>query len=915
MNHLLETKLFLPEPTSERVLRSRLCARLDRGLTSKLTLVCAPAGFGKTTVVANWLRHQREGSGADGIPARVGWFTIDEQDHDLGGFVSYVAAAIRAADPRLLSHWLDPAFRPQDPDAEALADELIHCLVDEIGASPGRLLLTLDDYHCVTDPAIHHFTSRLIRHLPPAIHLIVTSRFDPPLGIARLRAHGQLAELRAADLAFTLEEAGWLLQEAVGVEIEPDIVAAIWTRTEGWAAGLRLAAVSLQGGANHQEFVRSFAESNNRHIAAYLLDQVLALQPPGAQDFLLRTSILDRFCGTLCAEVLALPPSECEAMLGEFERYGLFLVTLDEHGEWYRYHGQFRTMLFHRLRLEQSASQMAALHIRAARWLAAQDRTDCTEAALRHFLAGGNPAGAADALARQIPNLLRRQLWRQSAQWLQMLPLGSVEARPDLLLLEAWVAYQNSNYRHVRELVARVEAMVTPTSAEPATPDAALAANAVLGQLLALRISSAFDDQSLDEIRACGEQALQLLPAEYDMVRGHVLGFLAQAALTGQGYAAAIHLLRDELQLADGYAREYTLQVLYAMGGRQYLAGQIDHLEFTSQQLADLAAELDVPTQVQWGRFGLGLVLYERGAAEAAVAQFAAVFACSDVALFQTLRLAAVPLLELYAARGEGTLGQAVLDILWQRLRITPVADEHREVEAIALYWQMLRGEPAAAARLIDAGLDVIRYEHVPSRDAILLAALHARGRPQDLAEAARLAATAREAYRALSDTRGEIRMLMLLVQTYWRQNLRAASLHALQEALALGYSRGWRRTLIAPPELMGEILHQLAHAREYAAVAGSLLAVIAQTGASQPYTFTEEGSAAVDAPIEHLSNREREVLDLLAGNLSNKEIARALHISPLTVRNHTAKIYDKLQAENRRDAVSRARRLGLIPA
>lgn len=906
MNRLLETKLYLPKPTGAWPARSRLCARLDQGVRTKLTLVSAPAGFGKTSTVADWLHTLATATEAGGAPVRIAWYTIDEQDNDLAQFVRYLVAAVRSADPARLGSWVDLEQRSFLSSPEDVADTLIRELAAPPGAEGERLIVTLDDYHLVTQSDIHRLIARILRHLSPATHLLILSRFDPPFGIPRLRAQDQLTELRTADLSFTLAEAAIFLRKAVGEDLDQDTVAALWKQTEGWAAGLRLAAISLQTGVDRAQFVLSFAQNNSRHITDYLVDQVLRTQQQEVQDFLLRTSVLDRFTSDLCAAVLAAPERTCHEMIGRLECTNLFLVPLDDAGEWYRYHTQFRTMLNNRFRLQSAPGERVVLHRRAAHWYAAESYT---EEALRHWLAAGDAPSAADVLEQQIPHLLRRQLWGQSVRWLDLIPPQTIFERPNLLLLQAWILYQNSDFAKVRELIAKIEALLPQVSCAPGA-DSPGAWDPVRGQVQAFRASKAYGVEPAERAVAHARAALGLLPPEYDMVRGQIMNFLAQAILTGEGYDAAMRTLQDELRIAG--SRIYTLRLLYAVSVVQYLAGAINQLDVTTRQYGKLAMQLDVPAQIQWSRLARGLVLYERNQAGAAVKQMSAIFVHPDLAVFQTLRLAALPLLEMYAAHKENVAGESVLTALWQRLEAHPAAEERSEIESLTAYWQLLCGGSPDAA-LIAADTSPIRYDYVTCRDQVLVRALQVRGRPSDLDRAVEVTREALSAYGAVNDMRGKIHMLVLQAQTFWLQGGRALGLQRLCEALDLGYPLGWRRTFIVPPTLMGEMLHRLAREQTYASTAGSLLASIIQPQAGAHNRGSSRMPGDRQLLAEFLSDRELEVLTLLSTDISNKEIAARLNISPLTVRNHTAKLYDKLQVSDRQAAVLRARELGLI--
>jgi LuxR family maltose regulon positive regulatory protein len=908
MHTLLETKFFLPELATENAARDRLYARLARGLNGKLTLLCAPAGFGKTSTAAAWLR-QLLSSPEVAAPFRAAWYTVDEQDGDIYTFTSYLVASIRTTDTDLLHSWVDLDRRSTVRQPEEIAKELLGMLQD----IEGRLVIALDDYHFVADNQVHQLLNHLLRYLPPSVHLVITSRAEPPLRLAPLRLRGEVNELRAAELAFTREEAAAFLHEAVDANLVADAADIVWRQTEGWAAGLRLAAISLNGTADRTRFVREFASSTSRHVADYLVDEVLASQDAAVQHFLLHTSPLDRLSVSLCADVTGISPAEAESMLHYLESRGLFLLPLDDFREWFRYHGQFRSMLYDRLR-RQSATAAAVQHKVSGAWFA---RHGYVEDALHHYVAGGAEDRAADLLEAQIPGLLRAQQWRQGTRWLQMLPQAVVQTRPQLLLLSAWLAYNDSNLAKVRALVEQVEQVLGADGLHDPGEDASW--NPVLGQVHAFRMSSAFEGQSAEEVLMRGRRALALLPPPYDMVRAHVLNHVGQYTLLRDGYEAAVSVLQNELNGANTQPSEYVTRLLYAVLVLHFLAGRVDDMERTAQQHAKLALATNVAAQIQTSRLARGLARYERSDCREALRQLSAIFEQPDLASFQTLRLASVPLLEMYAAQNRQHEARTVVEVLRDRLSNSPDSAEQDDVEAIAAYSSILCGGVAPVDALIRGSTGKVWYTQAPYRDAICVRLLQTRRQPGDLEQALAIIEKSLVAYATKRDLRGQIGMWVLAAQSHWLLGRQVHALQWLRRALDVGYDLGWRRTFTQPGALMGEMLHKLAREEAYAAAAGSLLAEIARPAEASPLHPMPRGDAPKSSADQHallidpLSDREVEVLNLLAHKLTNKEIAGRLSISPLTVRNHTVRIYDKLHVRSRGQAVARAQQLGVL--
>ena len=421
---LLATKLFVPRPRPDLVPRPRLLARLDAGPgAGRCTLLSAPAGAGKTSLLAAWLAQ---------LDRPAAWLTLDERDQDAGQVLRYLVAALQTIAPACghgAMAWLDA---PQPPPPEVVVTDL----VNDLAALPAPGLLVLDDYHLVRAPAVHAAVAFLLDHLPPALHLVIASREDPPLPLPRLRARRQLTEVRAADLGFSLEEAAAFLGAGMGLRLAEAQVAALVERTEGWAAGLQLAGLALRDRPDPAAFVAAFA-GGHRLVADYLTAEVLDRQPAPTRRFLLATCVLDRLCAPLCDALLAPGAGDSQAVLEELERANLFLVPLDDERIWYRYHHLFADALRARLAREAGPEAVAALHRRASGWFG---REGLLPEAIDHALAGDAAEDAATWIEALTPSMFATMSIHQPlAAWLAALPEPVVRARPLLCLAQAWL--------------------------------------------------------------------------------------------------------------------------------------------------------------------------------------------------------------------------------------------------------------------------------------------------------------------------------------------------------------------------------------------------------------------------------------------------------------------------------------------
>ena len=439
---LLATKLYIPPPRPQLVRRARLVVRLNDAMSRALTLISAPAGFGKTTLVIDWIAQ---------TDSTVAWVSLDENDNALARFFAYVAAALQAIKPGIGQTAL--ALIQAQSAQPAAVDTALTMFLNEAAEIPHPFALILDDYHLIHSPPIHNAVAFLLDHLPPQMHLILIARADPPFTLARLRVRNQLIDLRAADLRFTIEEATAFLNDVMRLDISVDQVAALAERTEGWIAGLQLAALSMQGRDDVCGFIDAFAGSN-RLVLNYLIEEVLQRQPEPTLEFLLQTSVLDRLSAPLCDAVTN--RTDSQAMLENLEQANLFLIPLDDEGCWYRYHHLFADTL--RARLAQSQPGLAPeLHHRASAWFEKQHEADD---AVRHALA----AKEYDRTARLIESF-ELLMYAQNAlptliHWIQALPQDFLQTRPNLAMLGAWTLLGTSRSEEAEQYLRVVERAV-----------------------------------------------------------------------------------------------------------------------------------------------------------------------------------------------------------------------------------------------------------------------------------------------------------------------------------------------------------------------------------------------------------------------------------------------------------------------
>src|SRR5215471_15489764 len=717
---------------------SRVLARLAQGMERGLTVVCTPAGFGKTTLLGDWARRSRR---------QAAWLSLDPGDNDPARFWRYVATALDRARPGTCAPLAALLRGPQQPPLEAVVTALINELMDLPGE--GEIALIVDDYHLIEAPPVHYSVTFLLDRLPPGLRLVLASRADPPLPLARLRARGQLAELRAADLRFTLEETAAFLREATGRDLPTLLVATLQDLTEGWAAGVQLAALSLQGHPDPAGFVATFAGSH-RYVLDYLSEEVLARQPEEVVRFLLETSVLDRLCGPLCDAVTGRTGSQ--ALLEELDRANLFVVPLDEMRHWWRYHHLFADLL--RARLERARPQrVPGLHRAAAAW---HEQYGSADEAVQHALAAGETGWAARLVERHVEALVRRSEGATLDRWLSALPAASVCSRPRLCLAQAAAAALASRPEAVEPLLIDAERAFTASGDEPHEPSV----GRTLSVLANVPAAIAFMRADVARLRgdaaravACDQQALAHLGEEDWLLRSLITWNLAAADWLRGRLAQAEHTLAEVAAERPAAGQVFlAMLVCYDLGQVQRAQGCLGAALRTYQQALETAREAGQRLPLAgMAHVGLAEVLYERGELAAAHEHAAqGVALCRQLAPAQPLATGLALLARIRQAQGD-TAG--ALDAIGQaeRVKLSPsVVSLFNPVPAWRARLLLAHGEVAAAARWagergLQAGDEpsyprereylalarVLLAEHAPARALGLLDRLHAQAAAQ----------------------------------------------------------------------------------------------------------------------------------------------------------------------------------------
>ena len=911
---LLQTKLYIPPASTALVARPRLLARLQEILRARVTLVAAPAGFGKTTLVAALIAHLAANPTATAANAQFCWLSLDANDNDPNRFFQYWVAALQTLVPQC-GRQTQTLLRAPQP---SLPDTLLTLLLNEMATLAGPLVLVLDDYHLITEPAIHDALTLIIDRLPPAIHLLLVSRADPPLPLARWRVRGQLAEVRAADLRFTNAEAAVFFNEVMGLHLSPAAIATLETRTEGWIAALQLAALSLQGESNVQRFLQSFS-GGQRYVVDYLVDEVLNRQPPSIQRFLLQTSILGQFCAALCDAVvdkaeaeagIPQPSLPAQTILEQLERSNLFLIPLDNERTWYRYHALFAEFLRHRL-----GPATAEYHRQAAAWY---ETHGFVEETIKHTLAAQDYAQAATFIeAHSLAFMLRQQLATVDG-WLQALPPALHQQRLGLAISRVWLMVGRGDVTAMLQALQTMDALLAQQSIalDSATASEVAATHALVGSFR----------QDYATTIAYAQPALDGLPAHAQQLRLAVISGL------GYGYYCAGDLLQAEQTLRGAlalgiattdYITTYItlltmLSMVIEMQGR--LPEAVTFVK-QAQTLAQVDGHYLPAAGVEVTLHALGLRLYECNNLEEAeyyIQTARTLSLATGNGMIQGHSLATLALIA--QARGNLAQAQALLDEAYSVIQPLGVPSDGIIAAQRVFLW-CKRGNLVAATAW--AAQFVASMPARPLAISPFVSPYFSLARvwiaQERFIEAHELLADLYHAATASHHHYYALWALILQIKSYVAQGKQTAAQRVLAQALHLALPAGYIRSFIDEGDFMrGQFIAyqaQHTHSNEVAHYIELILAAFGPAPSISPPVAIVPVSppAKIQQLIEPLSARELEVLQLLERGYANQAIADELIIALSTVKKHLINIYGKLSVNSRTQALTRARELQVL--
>jgi LuxR family maltose regulon positive regulatory protein len=891
---LIRTKLHRPQVTENLVARTRLLNYLHSHRRRPLTVVAAPAGYGKTTLVSNWSEES---------DWPCAWLSLDEYDDDLVMFLSYVIAAIQTIYPDVGQETQALLKAPSLPPPRMLARSLIN----ELDENDTPFILVLDDYHVLHEKAIHELLTELLRHPPQTLHLVIASRRTPPLSLSNFRARSQMIEIRPDDLSFTSLETAALLQTMLGRPVSDTTAASLTEKTEGWITGLRLAILSLR----HQDDLDGLLSKLPDHphyVTEYLVGEVLSSLPPPIKQYVLSTAILDRFCAPLCETILGLKHEAGEAGVGGHYfiewvvKANLFTVPLDGQGKWYRYHHLFQQLLQHQLEVKQDKEEIAALHRRASRWYAENGFID---EALHHALKAGDLSRAAQLVEQNGRSLLDEDRWHTLEKWMAQLPDDIIQQRPKLLLAKAWVSFHQFALGAIPPVLEAVEVVLDD---HETTQSLWGEVDFFWGHHWYWQGQSS---RSMDLL----DRALERIPKTHYMARGEAEAFWSFASQMVGRKKEAVRTLN---QWFYGEQTPHPGRQIKELGSLVFihlLSGELTEAVREAQQIQDMVANSNNVYIKAWASYLQGYVYYCWNDLENAAHHFVQTverrYSVHTMAAIDSL----AGLTLTYHALGQPDKARATLALLLEYTRDMNDPAYLAIARSCQARLALLQGDIASAVRWLqtadlatDAGVMFFWLELSRITQCRVLIA---QGTKASLQPAEKLLQAYRQQNENQHNTRQLIDILLLQALVYHKQELADEALDTLEHAVTLAQPGGFIRSFVEPgPELAGLLnrLRSQGVAQDYIA---QILAAFPTDLRLEEEKIANHKSETQNL-IEPLTNRELDVLSLLAQGLSNKEIAVQLVITPGTVAQHTHKIYQKLMVKNRRQAVIKATELGI---
>ena len=895
---ILRTKLNRPLVRAKWVQRSRLIARLDEGLSMRVTLICTPAGFGKTTLAAQWL---------DKVLRPSVWLSLDKSDSDPERFLRYVVAAIQTAVPDFGSR-MEPALSsPHFPPLEYLAD----MIVSDLTELEKPLVIVFDDYHTIVSDEVQKIIGQVVQHLPENIHLVISTRMDPPWSMARWRLQRWLNELRAADLSFTPEETRTFFRNST---LTAEAIDILQKRSEGWIAGLQLALLSMANADDPEEFVKNFSDSD-RLIVDYLMQEVISRQPEDVLDFLFVTALFDRFCAPLCDFLLADADSRqpSKKVIARIEKWNLFLVPLDRERLWYRYHHLFRELLLRRTARRMPDDRRFHLNCSAGQWFAGQGMIS---EAIIQYIAGCDVDAATAVVAEHLHTVIDNDLSRRTlGRWLDMFPKSAENQRPALLVAHAYCTLFRWDLAGMLLLLDNAEALLRNPCTIPVSKFRKL-----LGDIDALRGFQLFWQGDAEGSLQHALRALDVVPKDHHYTRSlAVIYAAASLAIVGRR-DEALHLMEDALTETYAAGSRNVGPFLTTQAVIHYYEGNFNAVKKSAERMLTINESVPLPDYWRgYAHYFLGSVAYERNLVDTAADHFRCAEQLRYRMMTRSYHDVLIGLSLVAWARGEVDVAKEYA-VSAQNFAVE-VKDPYslKISDSFETRLAILSGEVLVKPEAYSPTVDSNRFWlEVPSltRAEYLIN----KATPEDCSTGLECIEDALQRAEQHHNTRQMIQFLAAkAVALKCAGNLEGA-LEVLEKTLHMAEPLGFVRTFLDRGPVMAELLNAFLergpdspYIRRILTGFGDKKPSEMATGISSLDQHAQAEQVADAILSSGLSNREIDVLKLLAERLTNKEISQRLLVSPETVKKHNFNIYRKLEVNDRRQAVAAARKLGVL--
>jgi LuxR family maltose regulon positive regulatory protein len=894
---ILRTKLYRPALPGDLVPRTRVMEQLEAGWVRPLTLISAPAGYGKSLLVSSWLKRCEHASA---------WFSLDQSDSELRPFMRYFVAAVQGAFATACTKTLELVNAPRLPSLSTLAASLGR----ELDAIDRPIILVLDDYHRIdANSPVNDLLDKLLAHPTLTLHLVIITRRDPPLQLLTLRARGQMSEIQLQDLRFEQSESKALLENSLGFRASDRALANLQHETEGWVVGLRLVSLALRQIENRDSFLEGL-HGGIQQTQAYLLQQVIAQQSPPMQAWLLRTAILDRFCSPLCGAIGAAEPTTGGAPGIDSDQFiegllsgNLFTIPLDARGEWFRYHHLFQHLLQRELKNQMSPDEIAGLHSRASHWFESQG---LIEEAIQHALKAGNVVTAAEIFERHQQAELDLDRWYVVEGWLAMLPAEIIQQRPRLLLTQMWGLYNQYRLLEIPPLLARAESLLTDEAA-----DESLLGEAHFYRGLLLTSFQGDPEGALIQF----EQARKRPSRSQRMTIGGTLEILVAMArqMAGEG-ALAIHSLDQKIHAMGSRKGLFLAKLIMGQVIIHLLSADLAGAAGAAQRCTTVCHKTGIVNLEAWSHYLRANADLQSYHLDDALQGFQYAVKKQDILHRKAAIETWVGLVLTYQAMQRS---DDAVDAMEQLMAFALDTDEPQHIavaQSCRARLSLLQGDSKSAidwARSYDVKAhapSMLMWMEIPLVTQIRITV--ATGSHEKLQQTSKLLTALSQSARAIRNSYQSIDLLLLQSLALEKLGRTEGALEPLQQAVELAEPGRWIRPFVELGRPMAELLEQLADQKGSTEYLGSILDHI-QTAEQPLASITAGGSGTITDSqarvTESLTNRELDTLELLAQRLRNKEIAARLFVSPETVKTHLKHLYQKLGVNNRREAATMA--------